>query len=48
MNILLKITINMITVWLGCEADHSPQSSAKVKNAGAIPPLPNNTPWHGA
>jgi hypothetical protein len=27
--------------WLRHEADHSPQSSAKVKNGGAIPPLPN-------
>jgi hypothetical protein len=25
---------------LGREADHSPPSSAKVKNGGAIPPLP--------
>jgi hypothetical protein len=24
---------------LGCEADHSPPSSTKVKNGGAIPPL---------
>jgi hypothetical protein len=23
----------------GCEADHSPPSTAKVKNGGAIPPL---------
>jgi hypothetical protein len=26
---------------LGCEADHLPPSSAKVKNGGAIPPLPH-------
>jgi hypothetical protein len=25
---------------LGCEADHSPPSSAKVRMCGAIPPLP--------
>jgi hypothetical protein len=25
----------------GREADHSPQSSAKVKNGGAIPPFPH-------
>jgi hypothetical protein len=25
----------------GCEADHSPSSSAKVKNGGAISPLPH-------
>jgi hypothetical protein len=32
---------------LGREADSSPPSSAKVKNAWSIPPLPN-TPWRGA
>jgi hypothetical protein len=26
--------------WPGCEADHSPPSNAKVKNGGAIHPLP--------
>jgi hypothetical protein len=26
---------------LGCEADHSPPSSAEIKNGGAIPPLPH-------
>jgi hypothetical protein len=25
---------------LGREADHSPPSGAKIKNGGAIPPLP--------
>jgi hypothetical protein len=25
----------------GCEADHSPPSSAEVKNDGVIPPLPH-------
>jgi hypothetical protein len=25
----------------GCEVDHSPPSSADVKNGGAIPPLTN-------
>jgi hypothetical protein len=28
------------------EADHSPQSSAEVKNGGAIPPLPHMSSWH--
>jgi hypothetical protein len=32
----------------GREADHSPPSSAKVKNSGAIPPLPNMSSWHNA
>jgi hypothetical protein len=32
----------------GREADHSPQSSAEVKNGGAIPPLPNMSSWHSA
>jgi hypothetical protein len=27
------------------EADHSPPSSAEVKNHGAIPPLPHTSPW---
>jgi hypothetical protein len=27
--------------WKGCEGNHSPTSSAKVKNGGAIPPLPH-------
>jgi len=30
---------------LGLEADHSPPSSAEVKNEGAIPPLPNTSSW---
>jgi hypothetical protein len=30
----------------GREADHSPQSSAEVKNA--IPPLPKSSSWRGA
>jgi hypothetical protein len=32
----------------GREADHSPLSSAKVKNAGAIPPFPVMSLWRGA
>jgi hypothetical protein len=32
----------------GREADHSPPSSAEVKNGGAIPPLPHTSSWHGA
>jgi hypothetical protein len=31
----------------GCEADHSPPSSA-VRNGGAITPLPYMSSWHGA
>jgi hypothetical protein len=30
---------------LGCLADHSPPSSAEVKNGGAIPPLPHKSSW---
>jgi hypothetical protein len=30
------------------EADHSPPSSAEVKNGGAIPPLPYMSLWCGA
>jgi hypothetical protein len=33
---------------LGREADHSLPSSAKVKNSGAIPPLPHTSSWLGA
>jgi hypothetical protein len=32
----------------GREADHSPPSSSKVKNGGAIPPLPHMSSWHSA
>jgi hypothetical protein len=32
----------------GHETDHSPLSSAKVKNGGAILPLPHTSSWHGA
>jgi hypothetical protein len=31
----------------GREADHSPPSNAKVKNGGAIPPLPYTSSWCG-
>jgi hypothetical protein len=34
--------------WLGHEADHSSQSSGRVKNDGAIPALPDTLLWHGA
>jgi hypothetical protein len=30
------------------ESDHSPPSSAEVKNGGAIPPLPHTSSWRGA
>jgi hypothetical protein len=32
----------------GCEADHSPPSSAEVEKDGDIPPLPHISPWHSA
>jgi hypothetical protein len=32
----------------GREADHSPPSSADVKNGGAILPLPRMSAWHCA
>jgi hypothetical protein len=32
----------------GCGADHSPPSSAEVKNVGAIPPLLHMSSWHSA
>jgi hypothetical protein len=34
--------------WLGHEADHSPPTSAKVKNGGAILPFPHMSSWHSA
>jgi hypothetical protein len=34
--------------WQGREADHLPRFSAKVKNGGAIPPLPHMLSWHSA
>jgi hypothetical protein len=33
--------------WPMNEADHSSQSSCRVKNGGAIPPLPDTLSWHG-
>jgi hypothetical protein len=33
---------------LGCEADHSPPTSAEAKNGGGIPPLPNTSARRGA
>jgi hypothetical protein len=33
---------------LGRKTDHSPPTSAEVKNDEAIPPLPHNPPWRGA
>jgi hypothetical protein len=32
----------------GRETDHSLQSSAEVKNSGAIPPLSHTSSWRGA
>jgi hypothetical protein len=34
--------------WPGREADHSPPSSAEVKNVGAVPPLPHMSSWRAA
>jgi hypothetical protein len=31
-----------------CEADHSPPTSAGVKNGGTIPPLLHTSSWHSA
>jgi hypothetical protein len=33
---------------LGREADHSPPPGTKLKNGGAIPPLPHTSSWRGA
>jgi hypothetical protein len=33
---------------LGCEAGHSPPSSAEVKNSGDILPFTHTTSWHDA
>jgi hypothetical protein len=34
--------------WLGCEADHSPPSSAEVKDfVGLYLHSPNTSSWHG-
>jgi hypothetical protein len=30
------------------EVDHSPPSSATVKNGGAVPPLPHTSSWCGS
>jgi hypothetical protein len=38
-------TISLGVKWLGCEADHSPPSSAKGKNGGDIPPFPLTSSW---
>jgi hypothetical protein len=42
--------LNLLRISLapGHEADHSPPSDAKVKNGGAIPPLPHVSLWHSA
>jgi hypothetical protein len=32
----------------GREADHSPPSSAEIKNGGCTPPLPHSSSWRGA
>jgi hypothetical protein len=34
--------------WPGREADHSPSSSAEVKNDGAVPALPHLSAWPSA
>jgi hypothetical protein len=44
----LSGTISPGTNWQRREADHTPPSSAKVKNSGAIPPLPHMSSWHSA
>jgi hypothetical protein len=32
----------------GRQDDHSPASSAEIKNGGAIPPIPHTFSWRGA
>jgi hypothetical protein len=49
-----NIKMNLRTIgspevkWEGRDADHSPPSSAQVKNDGAIPPLSHISSWHSA
>jgi hypothetical protein len=33
---------------LGHEADHSPPSSAEIRNGRTIPPVPHVSSWHSA
>jgi hypothetical protein len=33
--------------WPGCESEHSPPSSAEVKNGGTTPTIPHIPSWHG-
>jgi hypothetical protein len=49
--ILTKFSVHIVFCTLGhqsCEADHSPLSSAKVKNDGAVPPLPHVCSWQSS
>jgi hypothetical protein len=41
-------TLSLGVKWLGHEADHSPPSSAEVKNAGSYMSTPHTSSWHGA
>jgi hypothetical protein len=41
-------TLSLGVRQVGCEADHSPPATSKVKNGGAIPPLPCTLSWRGA
>jgi hypothetical protein len=34
--------------WPGCEADHSPPSSAEIKNGGAVSSVLHTSSWRGA
>jgi hypothetical protein len=38
--IMVLVAVSLRAKQQECEADHSPPSSAKVKNGGAMPPLP--------
>jgi hypothetical protein len=46
---LVQWVLGAFSLWVkrpGSEADHSPPSSAEVKNGGVIPPLPHISSWH--
>jgi hypothetical protein len=44
----VPVAISPGVKWPGSGADHSPPSSAEVKNNGPIPPLPHMSSWHSA
>jgi hypothetical protein len=40
--------VSLLVKWPGREADHSPPSSAEVKNAWSYTSTPHTSSWHGA